>query len=71
MKRLLNAYKSFKMILKADSYCLITTNRNAYSCEGDITAKNFKVVIDDVLDNFKGQEDALNQVKEIVKNIDL
>jgi hypothetical protein len=56
------------MILKAESYCLITVHGLAYNCEGDISAKNFSDIANDVLDNFNGQDETLEKFKNMVNN---
>lgn len=66
MKKLLFALRAFKSILKADSYCLITTKGNTFACKGDIKPQDFHHIVNDVWDNLSGQEDTLKQYKELL-----
>lgn len=68
MKNFLFAFKAFAAVLKADSYCLITTRGNAFTCTGDIKPTDFYNVVNEVWDNIEGPEDTLKKYKELLEN---
>lgn len=67
MKKLVTALKVFHTVLKADSYCLITTRGKSFDCKGNIKPKDFYHVVNDVWDKMSGQEDTLKQFKALLE----
>jgi len=67
MKRFKKAIHVFFMVLFADEFVVITTNKNNYTYDCDILLNHFRFISSEIITEAEGENSALVLAKDILK----